>query len=63
VNKAREYLSLKEKKQGRSGGEGQREILNVLSTQGRKASRVLLQTMTRENVGQPPEYVLSTVTI
>lgn len=51
MNTAREYLSLKEKKQVRSGGAGQREILNILSTQGRKVSRVLLQTMTRENVG------------
>ena len=42
---------------------GERERFNIFNIQGRKMSRILLQTMARENVGQPPEFALSTLTI
>lgn len=56
-------MSLKRKKKvGRQWG-GERERFNIFNIQGRKMSRILLQTMARENVGQPPEFALSTLTI
>lgn len=57
-------MSLKGKKKSWAAvGWGEREIQYIFNIQGRKMSRILPQIMARENVGQPPEFALSTLTI